>query len=133
MTAPAAPAALAPAAFQIALIATLAPSTTRTQERRRRRFPKEKLAELAASVRQIGVMQPIVVRPHPKPVAPVKYEIVAGEHRWLAAGIAGLGGVNVALRQIAQAHHGEFQRTQNLQQQHIQSHQETEGERELET
>lgn len=131
MNAPTAPAALAPAAFQIALIATLAPSTTRTQERRRRRFPKEKLAELAASVRQIGVMQPIVVRPHPKPVAPVKYEIVAGEHRWLAAGLAGLVEVNVIVREIAEADLVQFQLTENLQRQTIDALEEAEGYREL--
>lgn len=133
MNAPTAPAALAPAAFQIALIATLAPSTTRTQERRRRRFPKEKLAELAASVRQIGVMQPIVVRPHPKPVAPVKYEIVAGEHRWLAAGMAGLVEVNVVVREIAEADLVQFQLTENLQRQTIDQLEEAEGYRELQT
>lgn len=133
MNAPTLPAALAPAAFQIALIATLAPSTTRTQERRRRRFPKEKLAELAASVRQIGVMQPIVVRPHPKPVAPVKYEIVAGEHRWLAAGIAGLVEVNVVVREIAEADLVQFQLTENLQRQTIDQLEEAEGYRELQT
>lgn len=131
MNAPATPAALASAAFQIALIATLAPSTTRTQERRRRRFPKEKLAELAASVKQIGVMQPIVVRPHPKPVAPVKYEIVAGEHRWLAAGMAGLVEVNVIVREIADAELVQFQLTENLQRQTIDSLEEAEGYREL--
>lgn len=131
MNAPTAPAALAPAAFQIALIATLSPSTTRTQERRRRRFPKEKLAELAASVRQIGVMQPIVVRPHPKPVAPVKYEIVAGEHRWLAAGLAGLVEVNVIVREIAEADLVQFQLTENLQRQTIDALEEAEGYREL--
>lgn len=131
MNAPATPAALGSAAFQIALIATLAPSTTRTQERRRRRFPKEKLAELAASVKQIGVMQPIVVRPHPRPVAPVKYEIVAGEHRWLAAGLAGLVEVNVIVREIAEADLVQFQLTENLQRQTIDALEEAEGYREL--
>jgi ParB family chromosome partitioning protein len=102
MNAPAIPAALAPAAFAIVPIAAFAPSNTRTQERRRRRFPKEKLAELAASIRQVGVIQPLVARPHPQPVAPIRYEIVAGEHRWRAAAMAGLVEINAIVREIVE-------------------------------
>jgi ParB/RepB/Spo0J family partition protein len=132
MNAPALPIALATAAFQIVPIAAFTPSNTRTQERRRRRFPAAKLAELAASIQQIGIMQPIVARPHPKPPnAAVKYEIVAGEHRWRAAGQAGLAELNAIIREIPDAELVQFQLTENLQRQTIDPLEEAEGYREL--
>jgi ParB/RepB/Spo0J family partition protein len=134
MNAPALPGALATAAFQIVPIAAFAPSNTRTQERRRRRFPAAKLAELAASIRQIGIMQPIVARPHPKPPnAAVKFEIVAGEHRWRAADQAGLVELNAIIREIPDAELVQFQLTENLQRQTIDALEEAEGYRELKT
>ena len=51
----------------------------------RRFFDAEGLQELSASISQIGVLQPILVRP-----ADGGYELIAGERRWRAAGIAGL-------------------------------------------
>ena len=47
---------------------------------------EEALQELAASIRNQGVMQPIVIRP----ISADKYEIIAGERRWRASQIAGL-------------------------------------------
>lgn len=54
------------------------------------------LAELAASIKEQGVMQPILVRP----VEGQKYEIIAGERRWRAAQIAGLSEVPVLVRDV---------------------------------
>src|SRR5690349_15897095 len=54
----------------------------------RQSFPDAELAELAQSIRQSGVLQPILVRPAPG--AGGEYEIVAGERRWRAAQKAGL-------------------------------------------
>jgi ParB family transcriptional regulator, chromosome partitioning protein len=54
------------------------------------------LQELAQSIRVHGLMQPIVVRP----VGEGRYEIIAGERRFRAAGIAGLGEVPVVLRDV---------------------------------
>ncbi|MCH1490348.1 MAG: ParB/RepB/Spo0J family partition protein [Ilumatobacteraceae bacterium] len=51
----------------------------------RRLFDEDGLQELAASITQIGVLQPILVRP-----ADNGYELIAGERRWRAAGIAAL-------------------------------------------
>jgi ParB family chromosome partitioning protein len=51
----------------------------------RRFFDEDGLKELSASISQIGVLQPILVRP-----ADGGYELIAGERRWRAAGIAGL-------------------------------------------
>lgn len=52
----------------------------------RRTFEPEKLEELAASIREKGVIQPLIVRRHPRKEG--FYEIVAGERRWRAAQIA---------------------------------------------
>jgi ParB family transcriptional regulator, chromosome partitioning protein len=60
----------------------------------RRHFGEERLAELAASIREQGVVQPIVVVPRGE-----KFEIVAGERRWRAAAAAGLTRVPVVVRE----------------------------------
>ena len=54
----------------------------------RRDFPQEELEELAASIREHGVIQPLLVRADPN--SPGMYQIVAGERRWRAAQRAGL-------------------------------------------
>jgi ParB family chromosome partitioning protein len=62
---------------------------------------QEALEELAISIRNQGVIQPIVVRPLPNaaPGAP-RYEIIAGERRWRAAQIAGLGTIPAVIRRV---------------------------------
>ena len=65
----------------------------------RRRFDTESLASLADSIREKGIVEPIVVRRHPD--RPGDYEIVAGERRWRAAQEARLHEVPVVLRDIA--------------------------------
>jgi ParB family transcriptional regulator, chromosome partitioning protein len=62
----------------------------------RRRFDDEALAELAQSIREKGVLQPLIVRPVPN--LPDHYEIVAGERRWRAAQRAGLHELPVLVR-----------------------------------
>lgn len=62
----------------------------------RTRMDQDALAELAASIKAQGVMQPILVRP----VAGERYEIIAGERRWRAARIAGLSTVPVLARDV---------------------------------
>lgn len=60
----------------------------------RRDFPMEALQELAESIRQKGIVQPLIVRK----IAADTYEIVAGERRWRAAQLAGLHEVPVLIR-----------------------------------
>ena len=55
----------------------------------RREFSEEELADLTASIRENGLLQPIVVRPAPRGGA-VRWELVAGERRWRASRQAGL-------------------------------------------
>jgi len=61
----------------------------------RRTFNEATLAELAASIKSTGLIQPIVVRP-----ADQGYELVAGERRWRAAKLAGLTEVAALVRRV---------------------------------
>ena len=63
----------------------------------RTRMDKAALEELAQSIKQRGIVQPILTRE----VAGGKFEIIAGERRWRAAQIAGLATVPVLVREIA--------------------------------
>ena len=64
----------------------------------RRSFADEDLSDLAASIREKGIIQPIVVRPAPGRAG--AYEIIAGERRWRAAGTAGLDEVPVVVVEV---------------------------------
>ena len=57
-------------------------------------FDEESLAELANSIREIGVLQPVLVRP----MGDDQYELIAGERRWRAARRAGLGVIPAVVR-----------------------------------
>jgi ParB family chromosome partitioning protein len=63
---------------------------------------QEALEELAISIRNQGLIQPIVVRPLPgaAPDALIRYEIIAGERRWRAAQIAGLKSIPSVIRRV---------------------------------
>jgi ParB family transcriptional regulator, chromosome partitioning protein len=58
-------------------------------------FDEEQLVSLAASIRAVGVLQPVLVRP----AGPERYELVAGERRWRAARRAGLQTIPALVRQ----------------------------------
>ena len=73
-------------------------------------FESEKLAELAASIKENGVLQPIVVRP-----SKGGYEIVAGERRWRAAQKAGLARIPAILQEVSDAKMLEMALVENLQ------------------
>jgi ParB family chromosome partitioning protein len=62
----------------------------------RTRMDQQALAELAASIRAQGLMQPVLVRP----VERDRYELIAGERRWRAAQMAGLEEVPALVREI---------------------------------
>lgn len=62
----------------------------------RRRFAEAELADLASSIKEHGIVQPIVVRP----AQGGRYEIIAGERRWRAAQQAGLAQVPVIMRDV---------------------------------
>jgi ParB family chromosome partitioning protein len=66
----------------------------------RTRMDDASLAELAASIKEQGLMQPILVRPVSTDGGKNRYEIIAGERRWRAAKIAGLAEVPVLVREV---------------------------------
>ena len=70
----------------------------RNPDQPRRDFAEEELEELAASIRERGVLQPILVRPAPGEAG--RYQIVAGERRWRAAQRAGLREMPVVVREL---------------------------------
>ena len=67
----------------------------------RTRMDDASLAELAASIKEQGLMQAILVRPVATDGGKNRYEIIAGERRWRAAKIAGLDEVPVLVREVA--------------------------------
>jgi ParB family chromosome partitioning protein len=71
---------------------------TRNPRNPRRMFAEEDLADLAQSIREHGVVQPIVVRPSPDNSE--HYELIAGERRWRASQRAGLTSIPVILRDV---------------------------------
>lgn len=70
----------------------------RNPDQPRRTFREEDLVELSDSIREKGVLQPILVRPAPG--APGEYQIVAGERRWRAAQRAGLKTIPIMIREL---------------------------------
>lgn len=70
----------------------------RNPEQPRRVFDEAELEQLAASIREKGVLQPILVRPAPD--APGEYQIVAGERRWRASQLASLTAMPVLVREL---------------------------------
>lgn len=79
----------------------------------RKNFAKEELEDLANSIREKGVLQPILVRPTAR--GGDAYEIVAGERRWRAAQLARLHDVPVVVRELSDAESLEFAIIENVQ------------------
>lgn len=81
----------------------------------RRHFDEEALQELAASIAEVGVLLPLIVRP----VADGEYELIAGERRWRAAQIAGLEEVPVIVRSASAQDSLEIALIENVQREDI--------------
>lgn len=77
----------------------------------------EALQELTDSIRARGILQPLLVRP--KPDDPARYQIVAGERRWRAAGAAGLHEVPVLVRETTDGDAAAAALVENLQRQDL--------------
>jgi ParB family transcriptional regulator, chromosome partitioning protein len=105
--APASPVAAASAEGFRAKIEDLHPNRSQP----RTRFDDAALAELAGSIKEIGVLEPILVRKR----AQGGYEIVAGERRWRAAQRAGLREVPVFVRELTEGRAFEAALVENLQ------------------
>jgi ParB family chromosome partitioning protein len=81
----------------------------------RQRFDEETLVSLAASVREVGILQPVLVRP----AASGRFELVAGERRWRAAKRAGLAVIPALVRETEDLHAVEQALIENLHRQDL--------------
>jgi len=110
------PVAVSPAA-EPALPASASPLTVKPDDcipnkyQPRTNFDDAGLAELADSIRRVGVVQPILVRPR----AVGGYEIVAGERRWRAAKLAGLAEIPAIVKTLSDAESAEWAVIENVQ------------------
>lgn len=89
----------------------------------RKTFNQEKLNELADSIAEHGVLQPLLVRP----LASGIYQLVAGERRWRAARIAGLTEVPVVIKELSDQEAAEIALIENLQREDLNPIEEAEG------
>ena len=93
----------------------------------RKTFDQEALGELAASIAEHGLLQPIAVRPRMNG----GYTIVAGERRWRAARMAGLTDVPVVVKDVTDEQAMELALVENLQREDLDPIEEAAGIREL--
>ncbi len=93
----------------------------------RKQFDDEALAELADSIAQHGVLQPLLVRP----LADGSYQLVAGERRWRASRLAGLDEVPVVIREMSDQEAAELALIENLQREDLNPMEEALGYRTL--
>jgi ParB family transcriptional regulator, chromosome partitioning protein len=107
---PSTPAAQAPAVPGRTLLQLPVEAVERNPAQPRKRFDEKKLEELAASIREHGVVEPILVRREGG-----KYRIVAGERRWRAAQRAGLREVPALVREATDQQAFEIALVENIQ------------------
>ena len=104
-------------------------SIVRNKFQPRKNFDKEKMDELTNSIRERGIIQPIIVRKSPDNSD--KFEIVAGERRWQAAQNAGLHEVPVVQIEVDNLKLLEFAIVENVQRSDLNPIEEAEGYRKL--
>ncbi len=91
-------------------------------EQPRKAFDEEKISELAASIKENGIIQPIIVRSSKN-----KYEIVAGERRWRAAIKAELAKVPCIIKELTEEQNMLFSIIENMQREDLNPIEEAEG------
>ena len=84
------------------------------REQPRKNFDEDSLLELAESIKQFGLLQPILVQDRK-----TYYEIVAGERRWRAAKMAGLKEVPVIIRDLTEQEIVEISLIENIQRENL--------------
>jgi ParB family chromosome partitioning protein len=117
-----APASAAPAIPGRTLLSLPVEAIERNPQQPRKRFEEEKLEELAASIREHGIVEPILVRREGG-----KYRILAGERRWRAAQRAGLREVPAVLREASEREAFELALVENLQREDLNAIEEAEA------
>mgnify|MGYP001314526354 CR=1 FL=1 len=98
---------------------------TRNKFQPRKNFNKESLDELTNSIKERGIIQPIIVRKSKENSS--KYEIIAGERRWLAAQNAGLHEVPIVITDVDDLKSLEFAIVENVQRNDLNVIEEAEG------
>ncbi|MBR2284525.1 MAG: ParB/RepB/Spo0J family partition protein [Ruminococcus sp.] len=93
----------------------------------RKNFSEETIAALADSIREYGMIQPILVRP----LSTGSYQIVAGERRWRAARMLGLTEVPVSIRELSDEKTMQIAIVENLQRENLNPIEEASGYNEL--
>ncbi len=93
------------------------------REQPRKTFDEAALEELAESIRQHGILQPLLVRP----LASGGYQLVAGERRWRAARLAKLTEVPVVVKELSDSEAMELAIIENLQREDLNPIEEAEG------
>ncbi len=101
------------------------PSIQPNPKQPRRSFDETALNELADSIRSQGVLQPILVRPQPD--RRNGYELVAGERRWRAAQLAGLGEIPALIREMSEQESLAVALVENLQREDLNILEEAKG------
>lgn len=91
----------------------------------RMNFDEDMLRDLADSIRTQGILQPILVRPRPD--MPGRYQIIAGERRWRAAGLTGLHEIPVVCRALTDIESAAAALIENLQRENLNPIEEAEG------
>ena len=91
----------------------------------RKIFDENNLGDLTNSIRERGIIQPIIVRKFAKDIS--KFEIIAGERRWLAAQKAGLHDVPVVITEVDDLKSLEFAIVENVQRQDLNPLEEARG------
>lgn len=94
----------------------------------RKSFDEERIKELAQSIKEFGIIQPIIVK---KIYNENKYEIVAGERRWRAAKLAGLEEVPVIIKEISNREVLEISLIENIQREDLNPIEESKAYQEL--
>ncbi len=92
----------------------------------RKNFDDESIAALADSIKQHGVLQPILVRPYGS-----SYQIVAGERRWRAARMLGISEVPVQIKELSDIETMQIALIENLQRENLNPIEEARGYNEL--
>ena len=93
------------------------------REQPRKKFDDDALSQLAASIAEHGVLQPLLVRPIPAG----GYQLVAGERRWRASRIAGLTEVPVVIKEMSDEQAAVFALVENLQREDLDPVEEAKG------
>ena len=104
-------------------------SIIRNKYQPRKKFEKESLEELTSSIKERGIIQPIIVRKSDDLID--KFEIIAGERRWQAAQKAGLHKVPVVVIEADNLKSLEFAIVENVQRKDLNSIEEAEGYKKL--